>query len=76
MSYSTGTIDYSGLQTTTLYVLVIAQPECNMPYIALEQYNARGPQAPRALCHPVQYMVCCTRAPAITNLLPNDVKLV
>ncbi len=24
-------------------VLVIAQPECNMPYIALEQYNARGP---------------------------------
>ena len=44
-----------------------------MPYIALEQYNARGPQAPRALCHPVQYMACCTRAPAITNLLPNDV---
>ncbi len=38
-------------------VLVIAQPECNMPYIALEQYNARGPQAPRALCHPVQYTV-------------------
>ena len=24
----------------------------------------------------VQYMACCTRAPAITNLLPNDVKLV
>ncbi len=43
-----------------MYVLVIAQPECNMPYIALEQYNAWGPQAPRA-----------TRAPA-----PNDVKLV
>ncbi len=32
---------------------------------------------PAALGHyvaPVQYMACCTRAPAITNLLPNDVK--
>ena len=26
-----------------IYILVIAQPECNMPYIALEQYNALGP---------------------------------
>ncbi len=43
------------------YVLVIAQPEC----AALGHYIA-----------PVQYMACCTRAPAITNLLPNDVKLV
>ncbi len=58
------------------YVLVIVQPECNMPYIALEQYNALRACGPRALCHPVQYMACCTRAPAITNLLPNDVKLV
>ena len=46
------------------YVLVIAQPECNMPYIALDDIM------------PEQYMACCMRAPAITNLLPNGVKLV
>ena len=39
-----------------------------MPYIALEQYNARG-----------HYVIQCNiwhvaRAPAITNLLPNDIK--
>ncbi len=50
-------------------VLVIAQHECNMPYCT-------GAAGPRALCHSVQYLACCTRAPAITNLLPNDVRLV
>ncbi len=33
------------------------------------------PAQTRALYYPVQYMACCMRAPAITNLLPNDVKL-
>ncbi len=31
------------------YVLVIAQPECNMPYIALEQYNARRACRPEGI---------------------------